>query len=473
MIRINEADQLQIERELGRRSFKHFARMSWHILEPGAPLKWGWAVEAICDHLQAVAEGHINRLLMNVPPGCMKSLLTGVMWPAWCWTRWPHRRYLGTAHAERLAIRDSTKCRRLITSDWYQKRWPITLMSDSNAKLKFENSFTGFREAMPFTSLTGSRGDALIIDDPLSVDDGNSEAALLAAEITFFESVPTRLNNDDSAIVIIMQRLHEKDTSGLVLERMPDTYVHLCLPMEFEPDRRCVTPIFIDPRIETGELLFPERFNAAKVAELQLSLGSYGSAGQLQQRPSPRGGGLFKEEWWKYWTVEPDCVYRTIYADTAQKVKIQNDYTVLQCWGRTTTGRAALLDQVRGKWEAPELLTQSRAFYNKHRAGTNGVMREMKVEDKVSGTGLIQQLQREGLPVRGIQRDKDKITRAMDAIPLIEAGNAILPANAPWLSDYLKEFSAFPNGAHDDQIDPTCDAINDMMGQISIFDVVD
>lgn len=471
-LHLNQNDIIEIERALFSRSFKHFVRAAWHILEPTTELKWGWAVEAICDHLQAVSEGQFSRLLMNVPPGCMKSLLTGVLWPAWEWTRWPERRFIGTSHKQDLAVRDNMKCRRLITSSWYQARWPLVLMADNNAKTRFENDHTGFREAMAFTSMTGARGDRVILDDPLSVDDGNSDAALAAAEITFTEALPTRVNNDNSAIVVIMQRLNERDTSGIILERDLG-YVHLCLPMRFEADRRCVTPIFTDPRTEDGELLFPERFSNITVTELERSLGSYASAGQLQQRPAPRGGGLFKAAWWKYYDTLPKLSWRTIYVDTAQKTGTANDYSVFQCWGRSPNGQAYLIDQVRGKWEAPELLTQARAFWNKHRAQPNGMLRAMKIEDKVSGTGLIQTLQREGgIPVIDIQRDKDKLTRAMDVIPTIESGNVFLPSNAEWLAEYLKEFSQFPNGRHDDQIDPTCDAISDMTGGISILDVV-
>jgi predicted phage terminase large subunit-like protein len=142
-----------------------------------------------------------------------------------------------------------------------------------------------------------------------------------------------------------------------------------------------------------------------------------------------------------------------------------NDYSVFQCWGYTITKQAVLLDMVRGKWEAPDLLVQARAFWNKH-AGTKnqGALRAMKVEDKASGTGLIQTLKREGIPILDIQRNIDKVTRALDAAPYIESGNVILPQQASWLSDYLSEFSAFPNGAHDDMVDPTMDAIAEIHG---------
>jgi len=460
-MQLTAADLLAVEREFCRRSLSHFAQRAWHVLEPAADLKWGWALDAICQHLEAVTNGDITRLLMNVPPGSMKSLLTGVIWPAWEWgpRGMPEMRYVGTAHEETLAIRDSRRCRDLVKSEWYQKLWPLELSRDLDGKREFGNVRKGIRQARAFTSMTGVRGDRIILDDPISADNANSEAKLEAARIAFTETLPTRVNSDKSAIVVIMQRLHEKDVSGVIKE-MGLPYVHLNIPMRFESDRRCVTSIgWADPRTKDGELMFPERFSDAQVTELEKTLGSYGAAGQLQQRPAPRGGGIIKESWFKYYSVAPRLEFRNIHADTAQKTGEENDYSVFQCWGRSTVGQAVLIDQIRGKWEAPELLVQARAFWIKHVNSGGSVLRSMMVEDKVSGTGLIQTLRREGVPVIPVQRDKDKISRAHDAAPFIESGNVLLPIDAPWLSDLLTEASSFPGGAHDDQLDPMFDAI--------------
>ena len=461
---LGKADLLNVERELCKRSLAHFARRAWHVLEPAAELKWGWALDAICEHLEAVTNGQITRLLMNVPPGSMKSLLTGAIWPAWEWgpRGMPEMRFIGTAHEETLAIRDSRKCRDLIKSEWYQELWPLELLRDLDGKREFGNVRKGIRQARSFTSMTGVRGDRVILDDPISADSANSAAKLNEARIAFTETLPTRVNSEKSAIVVVMQRLNEKDVSGVILE-MGLPYVHLCIPMRFEPGRRCVTSIgWSDPRQHEGELMFPERFGEAQVVELETTLGSYGAAGQLQQRPAPRGGGIIKEQWFHYYTVLPRLDFRTIHADTAQKTGEENDYSVFQCWGRSTVGEAVLIDQIRGKWEAPELLVQSRAFWLKQQAAGGAPLRAMMVEDKVSGTGLIQTLRREGVPVLPVQRDKDKISRAHDAAPFIESGNVLLPMDAPWLSDFLMEAATFPGGAHDDQLDPMFDAIQNV-----------
>lgn len=449
------------EVELAKRSLADFARMAWHVLEPATPLKWGWALDAICEHLEAVSRGDCKRLLMNVPPGSMKSLLTGVIWPAWEWGPLgkPEMRFLGTAHKQDLAVRDNLKCRRLIQSQWYQERWPVVLTSDQNAKTKFENDKTGFREAMAFESMTGSRGDRVILDDPHSVDDANSVTKLLSGVTTFREALPSRVNNDQSAIVIVMQRLNEADVSAVAIEL---GYDHLCIPMRYEPGRSKWVYGSGDPRKEEGELMFPERFPEEQVAELEKTMGSYAVAGQLQQRPAPRGGGILKTAWFRYYRDLPVMEWRQIHADTAQKTGEENDYSVFQCWGRTVTGQAVLIDQIRGKWEAPELLVQARAFWLKHKAVPGAPLRAMKVEDKVSGTGLIQTLRREGVAILPVQRSKDKVSRAYDTAAFIESGNVLLPEWADWLSSFLGEAEAFPSGAHDDQLDPMFDAVADV-----------
>lgn len=463
-MQLTEADMIAVEREYCRRSLANFAKRAWHVLEPSAELKWGWALDAICLHLEAVTDGRIKRLLMNVPPGSMKSLLTGVIWPAWEWGPQgkPEMRFVGTAHEETLAIRDNRKCRDLIKSEWFQSLWPLELSKDLNGKREFGNVRKGIRQARAFTSMTGVRGDRVILDDPISADNANSEAKLEAARLAFTETLPTRVNSDQSAIVVIMQRLNEKDVSGVIKE-MGLPYTHLWIPMRFESNNRCVTSIgWSDPREEDGELMFPERFGEEQVQELEKTLGSYGSAGQLQQRPSPRGGGILKEEWFRYYLKRPPLEYRAIFADTAQKTKEENDYSVFQCWGRAVSGEAVLIDQTRGKWEAPELLVQARAFWLKHKADTSCALRSMMVEDKSSGTGLVQTLRREGIPVLPVQRGNDKVSRAHDTAPFVESGNVMLPMDAPWLSDFLAEVVAFPGGAHDDQLDPMFDAVKNI-----------
>jgi predicted phage terminase large subunit-like protein len=442
---------IELDQEIARRSLSEFCKMAWHVLEPATPIKWGWALDAMCEHLEAVHNGQIKRLLMNVPPGMMKSLLTGVFFPAWEWGAGgnPSLRYLTTAHKEDLAIRDNLKCRRLISSDWYQERWSVELCGDQNAKKKFENTATGFRESMAFRSLTGSRGDRIIIDDPLSVDDAFSEAALSAAEQTFLEAVPSRVNNQDSAIIVIMQRLHERDTAGIILSRQLG-YEHLMLPMRFEPERRCATCIgFTDPRTEDGELLFPERFSEAQVSEMERTMGSFATAGQLQQRPMPRGGGLFKSDWIQHWDKLPERFDAAVISwDMTFKESATSDFVVGQVWGRKD-GAFYLIDQFRGRWDFVKSLEQFVAAARKYPRITRKL-----IEDKANGPAIISALKRKVTGIIPITPKESKEARANAVTTLWEARNVYLPPpdRYPWVAqDFIPELLAFPSGAHDDQ----------------------
>lgn len=459
-MRLTAADALAAERELCRRSLAYFARRAWPVLEPASALKWGWALDAICQHLEAVTDGRINRLLMTVPPGMMKSLLTAVIWPAWEWgpRGMASTRYISTAHKQDLAVRDNLKCRRLVQSDWYQARWPVRLTGDQNAKTKFENERTGFREAMAFTSMTGARGDRVILDDPLSADDGNSPAALLAAERTFLEALPTRVNSEASSIVVIMQRLHERDTAGLILSRgLP--YEHLCLPMRFEAGRRCGTSIgFLDPREVEGELLFPERFGEDQVAELERTMGAYAAAGQLQQRPAPREGGLFKRHWFEIVDAVPAQAKRCRAWDLA----------ATEGGGDWTAGvRVAVHDgifyveDVQRAQLSPggvERLLKSTATSD-GQAVSIRLPQDPGAAGKTDAASKIKLLA--GFDVRAKPVSGSKEQRAAPAAAQAEAGNVKL-VRGGWNEMFLDEISLFPGAAHDDQVDAFSDAVSEL-----------
>ncbi|ACL61061.1 conserved hypothetical protein [Methylobacterium nodulans ORS 2060] len=302
--RAREAEAARIAHDAERirarcTTLQGFVREAWHVLEPRTSYVHGWHIDAICDHLTAVTRGDINRLLINVPPGSSKSLLASVLWQAWEWgpAALPSLRYLATAFNDIPVKRDTRKVRDLILSDWYRALWPEVQLTRAG-ETSFANTRTGSREGVPFGSLTSQRGDRLIIDDPHSTKTAESPAERSATTRLFREGAVNRLNDQEqSAIVVIMQRLHEDDISGTILKQNMG-YVHLCLPMEFEAERRCVTAIgFRDPRQRDGELLDPKRFPRTTVEQLQNDMGSYAYAGQYQQRPAPREGGLFKRHW--------------------------------------------------------------------------------------------------------------------------------------------------------------------------------
>lgn len=457
-----------IEQELDRRhsanSFAEFCKRAWHVLEPSTPLKWGWCLDAMTEHLEAVHTGEIKRLLMNVPPGTMKSLLTGVMFPAWEWTfpEYRSKRFISTAHKQELATRDNQKCRRLITSKWYTDRWNVELASDQQQKTKFENVNTGFRESMAFTSMTGSRGDRIILDDPLSADDANSDAALYAAEITFTETLPTRVNNENSAIIVVMQRLSERDTSGIILERDLG-YTHLMLPMRYEPERKCYTSIgFKDPREVDGELLFPERFNETQVQELEKVMGSYASAGQLAQRPSPRGGGLFQRDWLKPLAAEPFDIVATVRGyDLAASEKATADYTASVKIGKTRDNKIVILDVWRDQISPQKVRTRMLQS-----ASGDGIKTRISSpqDPGAAGKGMVEQYRQDmiGYDIRFSPETGSKVQRALPLAAQAEAG-AVYYVVGEWNREFLDELATFPMAKHDDMVDAASRAFNELL----------
>lgn len=463
------ADFLVAERELCARTLVDFVRQAWHVVEPETPFVHGWHLDAIGEHLEAVTAGQIRRLLINVPPGTMKSLLTGVFWPAWEWgpKRLASMRVLATSHSIPLAVRDNLKARRLITSEWFRTLWPhIELTSDQNAKTKFENSKTGFREAMAFTSLTGSRGDRVIIDDPHSVDGAKSKAERDSVIATFRESVPTRLNHPiSSAIVVIMQRLHESDVSGTILDG-GFGYEHLMLPMRYERAHKypCKTSIgFTDPRTREGELLFPARFPLDVVNRDEKSLGEYATAGQMQQRPAPREGGMFKRDWFEIVGAAPARGRRVRAWDLAASDEVDNpdpDWTVgvrmvekdgvfyIEDVRRERVKGAKVDTLIRGTAITDDKAVRVRAPQDPGAAG------------KLYAAYLLRLLAGWDVHCRVVTGSKE--VRAAPLAAQAEAGNVKL-VRGPWNEAFIDELANFPNVSHDDQVDAAADALAEIL----------
>ncbi len=454
-----------IKKERARRSLAEFIRQGWHVLEPATEYIHGWHIDAMCEHLEAVSRGEITRLLINVPPGTMKSMCVGVFWPAWEWIEKPYLRYIGTSYKQDLAIRDNVKCRTLVNSKWYQDFWNLSLKSDQNAKIKFETENTGFRAAMSINSLTGERGDRVILDDPHSVDTAKSDVSRDGVITTFKESLGSRLSSPEkSAIVVVMQRLHQMDVSGLILKKELG-YEHLCLPMEFEPKRKCYTSIgFEDPRTYEGELLFPDRFSADVVVREKKLMGSIATAGQYQQSPAPAGGNIFKEEDFGWYTVYKKYKRIIISWDTANKATALADPSVATVWGEHDKGYD-LLEVVRDKMEYPRLKRETIKLAEKWKAKDEVYaahkLLTILIEDKSSGQSLIQDVKESTtFNIVAILPEADKVTRASTCSPLVEDGKVFLKKGASWVDDYMEEMTVFPNTSHDDQVDSTSQFLN-------------
>jgi hypothetical protein len=316
----------------------------------------------------------------------MKSLAVSVFWPCWEWIRWPQRRWLFSSYAESLSIRDSVRCRCLIQSPWYQSLFGdcFVLTDDQNEKQRFENDRSGCRIASSVGgSNTGEGGDRIVCDDPHNIHDAESDVIRKNACDWWDQVMSTRLNDPKTgAKVIIMQRVHCSDLAGHVLQQ--GGYEHLCLPAEYEDIPRTTSIGWTDPRREWGELLWPQHFGREQIAELKLRLGSYAAAAQLQQRPSPAAGGIFKRHWWKYHPNLKQVQYDQITQswDLAFKGDQNSSYVVGQVWGRTA-GEFALLDQERGKFTFPETLQKFRELTALWPQSTAKF-----VEDKANGPAL-------------------------------------------------------------------------------------
>ncbi|MGO1121225.1 phage terminase large subunit [Rhodovibrionaceae bacterium A322] len=456
-----------LDRIDARHSLERFIRLCWPVLEPpGRPFQSNWHISALCDHLMAVSRAEITRLLINVPPGSMKSLSVAVGWPAWEWgpLAQPGSRFISASYAQRLALRDNIKCRRLIRSPWYQARWGRTfaLSRDQNSKERFDNDQTGFRLATSVGGLgTGERGDRFIIDDPHNVHQADSPAVRETTLRWFDETVPTRLNDPArSAIVVVMQRVHERDVSGHILARELN-YEHLMLPMEFEPERRCQTVLgFTDPRRSAGELLWPGRFSSELVAELKDTLGEYAAAGQLQQRPVPRQGGLFQRHWFSFVEAVPagaDRVRHWDLAASAERAGRDPDWTVGLLLARDSQGCFYLEDIQRLRADGPEV---RRAIAATARRDGPSVQISLPQDPGQAGKVQAQDFARLLAGWRlSIERETgDKVTRAEPAAAQAEAGNIKL-LSAPWNGVFLEEAALFPNSAHKDQIDALSGAL--------------
>ena len=479
--------------EKARRRFHEFVRQAWPIVEPATPFRDTWHIGAVCEHLEAVTRGEISRLLINIPPGHAKSLLVSVLWPAWTWTFRPAWRGLFASYAYDLAERDSVRCRALIRSDWYRGfmeagGWRI--VDDQDTKGYFVNSASGFRFSTSIEAqATGWRGDAVVVDDPLSAKEAPSEAKRKETIHWWDLVMSSRLNDmDRGARVIIMQRLHEGDLSGHVLAQ--GGYEHLCLPSEFDPANRAVTSRTVggqrtefwrDPRETEGELLFPALFPQRVLEQAKKDLGSSGYAGQHDQRPTPEGGGMFKRSWWRFWRREgtgpeercprprgcwegpartlPEFDRTIISLDAAFKATDTSDFVVFQVWGMKQADRF-LLAQARGRMSFTETLTTFRRLARDWPRAYRKL-----VEDKANGSAIINTLQKEISGVVAINPEGGKEARAAAVQPAIESGNVYLPDGAPWLDDFVGEFSAFPRGRHDDQVDCLTQALLDLGNQ--------
>lgn len=473
-----------------------FLQASWQYIDP-SPFVPGAPIQAVCEHLQYVADGYIKRLVINIPPRCAKSSTTSVAFPAWVWaqprkyhgpTSGPGVQFLHASYAQQLALRDSVKCRRLIESPFYQGFWGdrFKLMGDQNTKTRFDNSMRGSRLSTSVGSaLTGEGGDIIVVDDPNAAQEAFSEATIESTIEWWDSALSTRLNNPKTgAFVVIQQRLSEQDLTGHILEKDEGDWCHLMLPMRYEPERSYYNLIgWKDWREEEGELLWPDRFGEREVDLLERQLGPYAAAGQLQQRPEPKGGGIIKRDWWKLWERDeyPRFDYIIASLDTAYTTKEENDPSAMTIWGifhedvnaaiatRIPTKDGEMISTVKrtynedkqpklmlihawqGRYELHELVKKVRESMRDYKVD------KLLIENKAAGHSVAQEIRRlygyEDFMVQLVDpKSQDKTARLYSVQHLFAEGMIWAP-NYSWSDMVITQTATFPKGKHDDLVD--------------------
>jgi predicted phage terminase large subunit-like protein len=438
-----------------RSDLDYFAERCFRELNPQAAFAMNWHIEVIAAKLAAVRKGKIRRLIINLPPRHLKSLLASIAFPAWCLGHDPSAQILSVSYGQELADKLARDCRSIMMSPWYRQIFPTRLAQHRQAVQEFITTRHGYRLATSNGGvLTGRGADIILIDDPLKPEEALSEAQRQAANEWYDHTLYSRLNDKrHGAIVIIMQRLHEDDLVGHVLGQEPWEVVRF--PAIAEADEVHEIETIWEPRCfarRQGDALHPEREPLETLERIRRTVGEYNFAGQYQQSPAPLGGGLVKAEWFKRYAANqlPERFERIVQSwDTANKATELSDFSVCTTWG--VRGKDLfLLGVFRRRFEYPALKRAVREQQSLFKAN------EVLIEDKASGTQLIQELLADGCHgVTRYQPECDKIMRLHAQTGMIENGFVHIPETAPWLAEYLHEMTVFPKGKHDDQVDST------------------
>src|SRR3984893_5125996 len=464
----------RVYKEILRLDLGYFAQLCFCKLNPQAAFLPNWHIEVIAAKLTAVAQGKLQRLIINLPPRHLKSLLASIAFPAWCLGHDPSAQILSVSYAQDLADKLARDCRSIMTSPWYRQIFPTRLAPHRHAVQEFITTRQGYRLATSTGGvLTGRGADLILIDDPLKPEEALSEARRNATNDWYANTLYSRLNDKRrGGIVIIMQRLHEDDLVGHVLGQEPWEVVSF--PAIAEADEAHEIATIGGPHRfarRHGEALHPAREPLATLAHIRRTIGEYNFAGQYQQSPAPLGGGLVKEAWFKRYGEHerPERFEHIVQSwDTANKATELSDFSVCTTWG----GRGKnlyLLELLRQRLEYPALKRAVRE--QRDRSAASVVL----IEDKASGTQLIQELIADGCyGVTRYQPTTDKIMRLHAQTAMIENGFVYIPETAPWLAEYLHEMTVFPKGKHDDQVDSAAqflDWVNKPMPSQGIFEL--
>lgn len=484
-----EAFNWVMAKDSAERSLHSFVRQGWSQVEPQRTFMDNWHIVAVCEHLEAVTDGRIKRLLFNVPPGTSKSLLVCVFWPAWVWTTRPHKRFMFSTYADALSTRDSVRCRNLIQSQWYQARWPMLFSEDVNTKGLYKNQATGWRLASSVGGKgTGEHPDYNVFDDPHNTDPKSVESDVeRQAVLDWWDGkMTTRGAIVDCAQVGVMQRVHPLDLSDHVQRK--GTWEVICLPMRFEsyenavrdgktvrvPRMKPTSLGWTDPRTVDGELLWPEAYPDAKIKDLEIDMGEHHALAQLQQRPSARGGGMFQREWFSRILQAAPPLYRLVrYWDKAgtaggggaQTSGVLMGLTLeiaVATGGARRRGHVVVLHCESGRWRSAdrEDVIRATAALDRQRWG-NAV--ETWVEQE-PGSGGKESAENTVVNMAGFICNAERVTgpkevRAEPFASQCKVGNVSLLAG-DWTAAFIAELCVFPGGRLRDKGDAAGGAYN-------------
>jgi predicted phage terminase large subunit-like protein len=439
--------------ELARHDLFEFVKQAWTLVEPEKPFVENWHIIKLCRVLEAVSRGEISRLIINVPPGTMKSLLVSVFWPAWEWIKNPRLRYMTASYGAHLSHRDSKRFSDIISSPWYRKHFRgVVLKNEAPGNLTTDGK--GWRIATSVGGVgTGQHPDRVIIDDPHTAEQARSDVERARALAWFDGTISTRGVVRNVVVVLIMQRLHEGDLTGHLLSKWEKgTYTHIMWPMRFEKER--ADPL--DPRTEEGELMWPALFTAPIVRQMEIDLQEL-SSGQMQQN--------FKRIWFKLIEELPKVEGKPLRGtlcrgwDTAAS-EGEGDWTVGVKTLRGEDGNYYIVNVVRGQWSPANV---DKVMLQTAKSDGRWCRQREEKEPGSSGKAVIEARRRllAGFDYDGVQVDQDKVTRSRPFRSACEAGNVYILLGE-WNQDFFLEYEKFPNGNHDDQVDGGSCSFNEL-----------
>jgi predicted phage terminase large subunit-like protein len=439
-------------------SLRFFVELMWSILEPTTVFMPNWHIDLICEY-QAITAGQITRLVINVPPRYGKSLLVSTLWPCWEWLRDPSLRYLFVSYSEALAGRHALDRRRVLLSDRYRRYFGalVELASDQRTKLESHNTRRGAMVATSVGgSVTGKGGNRLILDDPHNPMQAESDIQRQHAIDFFTGTLTTRMDDKrHGAIVVVGQRLHSRDLSAVCIEQ---GFTSVILPAV--ADTPAVVTMPRSGRIITrniGDTLWPAREGPAELEAQKLLLGTHNFEGQYQQRPSPRGGAMFKRDWLRFYDELPVCDRYAQSWDLSFKGGEHNDYVVGLVAGQKGAN-VYLIDRYKARASFQQTCAAIRAMSARYPQA-----HAILIEDKANGPAVVDALRQELPGIIPVNPEGGKFARAAACEPRVEAGNVYLPrptapngtplADRLWVHDFIDQLAMFPRGEYDDDVD--------------------